>query len=74
MVNVEITVAAAGSYELAIYNGGTKVKTIYNGAWGAGKSSIMFSVGDLDSGSYTYKLTNAGGDVVNSQTGSVDVP
>jgi hypothetical protein len=74
MVNVEITVAAAGSYELAIYNGGTKVKTIYNGAWGAGKSSIMFSVGDLDSGSYTYKLTNGSGDVVNSQTGSVDVP
>ncbi|MBR0497537.1 MAG: hypothetical protein IJJ78_00460 [Paludibacteraceae bacterium] len=74
MVNVEITLVAAGSYELAIYNGGTKVKTIYNGAWGAGKSSIMFSVGDLDSGSYTYKLTNGSGDVVNSQTGSVDVP
>ena len=73
MVSVDLTVSAAGSYELAVYDGGTKVKTIYSGPFSAGKSNIMFSVGDLESGTYTYKLTN-GGSVVDSQTGEIVVP
>ncbi|MBR6804866.1 MAG: DUF4832 domain-containing protein, partial [Paludibacteraceae bacterium] len=73
MVGVVLNVSTAGTYELAVFNGGSKVKSVMTRAFDAGKTSVLFSVYGLSSGEYTYKLLN-GGSVVDGQTGSVTVP
>ena len=73
MVNITLTVTTAGTYELAVFNGGTKVKSVMTNAFGTGKTSVFFSAEDLDSGEYTYKLLN-GASVVDGQTGVITVP
>jgi hypothetical protein len=73
MVDITLTVTTAGTYELAVFNGGTKVKSVMTNAFGTGKTSVFFSAEDLDSGEYTYKLLN-GASVVDGQTGVITVP
>lgn len=73
METITVNVITAGTYSLNLYLGTTLQKTVYTGTFGAGNTTLMFNMSDMSAGTYTYKLEDAGNNLINSQSGSITI-